>query len=45
MGLFSRNRTDQYSKQRDLAVLVVRLTTGGLLAGHGAQKLFGSFGG
>jgi putative oxidoreductase len=30
---------------RDLAVLVVRVTVGGLLAGHGSQKLFGWFGG
>ncbi|CAN5664401.1 MAG: DoxX family protein [Actinomycetota bacterium] len=30
---------------RDFAVLMVRLVVGGLLAGHGAQKLFGSFGG
>ncbi|HEU5014733.1 MAG TPA: DoxX family protein [Roseiflexaceae bacterium] len=29
----------------DLALLVLRLTLGSLLAGHGAQKLFGSFGG
>ena len=29
----------------DLAALVVRLVQGSLLAGHGAQKLFGSFGG
>jgi len=28
-----------------LALLVLRLTVGGLLAGHGAQKLFGWFGG
>jgi putative oxidoreductase len=30
---------------RDLARLVMRLVVGGLLAGHGAQKLFGWFGG
>jgi len=29
----------------DLAALVVRLVQGSLLAGHGAQKLFGTFGG
>jgi putative oxidoreductase len=29
----------------DLGVLALRLTVGGLMAGHGAQKLFGSFGG
>ena len=28
---------------RSLATLLLRLTVGGLLAGHGAQKLFGSF--
>ena len=28
-----------------VARLIIRLTVGGLLAGHGAQKLFGSFGG
>jgi putative oxidoreductase len=29
----------------DLALLLLRVVTGGLLTGHGAQKLFGSFGG
>lgn len=29
----------------DLALLLLRVVTGGLMAGHGAQKLFGSFGG
>src|SRR4030081_2280152 len=28
-----------------LALLMLRLVTGGLLIGHGAQKLFGAFGG
>ena len=30
---------------KDFGVLMLRLVVGGLLAGHGAQKLFGSFGG
>ncbi len=29
----------------DTALLLLRIVTGGLLAGHGAQKLFGAFGG
>ncbi len=33
------------STMRDMGLLVLRLTTGGLLAGHGALKLFGWFGG
>src|SRR5271154_1944289 len=32
-------------RNRDLALLVERLVLGGYLAAHGAQKLFGSFGG
>jgi putative oxidoreductase len=28
---------------RDFGLLILRLTLGGLLAGHGAQKLFGAF--
>lgn len=32
-------------KGKDVGLLALRLTTGGLLAGHGAQKLFGAFGG
>ena len=30
---------------QDLGPLILRLTLGGFLAGHGAQKLFGAFGG
>lgn len=30
---------------KDLALLVLRLSVGGLMIGHGSQKLFGSFGG
>ena len=29
----------------DLALLVIRLAVGLLFVGHGAQKLFGAFGG
>jgi putative oxidoreductase len=32
-------------RMTDLALLLLRVVTGGLLAGHGTQKLFGSFGG
>ena len=30
---------------RHIGLLILRLVAGGLLAGHGAQKLFGWFGG
>ena len=33
------------SRAKDLAPFIVRLTQGSLMAGHGAQKLFGAFGG
>jgi putative oxidoreductase len=33
------------SRVNDLAPLIVRLAQGSLMAGHGAQKLFGSFNG
>ena len=33
------------SKLNELAPMIVRLVQGSLMAGHGAQKLFGSFGG
>ncbi|MEA2532129.1 MAG: putative oxidoreductase [Thermomicrobiales bacterium] len=36
---------EERTRRADLGLLVLRLTAGGLLAGHGAQKLFGAFGG
>jgi len=36
---------EKHNPAADLGLLALRLTTGGLMAGHGAQKLFGSFGG
>jgi len=33
------------TRTADLGMLALRLTAGGLVAGHGAQKLFGAFGG
>jgi putative oxidoreductase len=33
------------STAKDVGLLALRLTYGGLMAGHGAQKLFGAFGG
>lgn len=45
MGLFDRGKDVNQGVGYDIAVLALRLTTGGLLAGHGAQKLFGAFNG
>ena len=39
----SRHRS--HNLATDLGLLTLRLTMGGLMAGHGAQKLFGIFGG
>jgi len=36
---------ESHNTTADFGLLALRLTTGGLMAGHGAQKLFGSFGG
>ena len=33
------------TRRADIGLLALRLTAGGLVAGHGAQKLFGAFGG
>jgi putative oxidoreductase len=38
-------KAEASSTMGDIGKLLLRLTTGGLLAGHGAQKLFGWFGG
>jgi putative oxidoreductase len=44
--MFGRTRRGQERiTLGDVGLLALRLTTGGLLAGHGAQKLFGAFGG
>ena len=37
------NYNKEVVKMRDLGLLIIRLVMGSLLAGHGAQKLFGSF--
>src|SRR5947209_3412969 len=38
-------RQQESSLMKDLGLLTLRLTVGGLLAGHGSQKLFGWFSG
>jgi putative oxidoreductase len=38
-------KTNPRTTLGDVGLLVLRLTVGGLLIGHGAQKLFGAFGG
>jgi putative oxidoreductase len=38
-------RVHEESRATDLGLLALRATMGGLMAGHGAQKLFGLFGG
>src|SRR5436305_7982770 len=38
-------RQKETSTMRDLGLLILRLAVGGLLAGHGSQKLFGWFSG
>jgi putative oxidoreductase len=44
MGRLSLGKTRrEYGIARDMGLLGLRGTTGGLMAGHGAQKLFGSF--
>lgn len=44
-AMIKMGRKEEESTAHDVGVLLLRLTTGGLLVGHGAQKLFGSFGG
>jgi putative oxidoreductase len=39
------NGQEESSTMRDLGLLILRLGVGGLLAGHGSQKLFGWFSG
>src|SRR2546429_9773351 len=38
-------RKKESSMMRDIGLLILRLAVGGLLAGHGSQKLFGWFSG
>ena len=45
MRAFRRQPDPRESMVRDIGLLALRVTTGALLAGHGAQKLFGAFNG
>lgn len=48
MGIFNRHSDDHNfgrSRLGDLSLLGLRMGVGGIVAGHGAQKLFGSFSG
>ncbi len=44
-GSTEANEVAGRGRAADVGILALRLGAGGLLAGHGAQKLFGSFGG
>jgi putative oxidoreductase len=44
-GVIVNTERSRGSRVNELAPMVVRLVQGSLMAGHGAQKLFGSFGG
>jgi putative oxidoreductase len=41
----TKQARDQNKAAANIGLLALRLAVGGLLAGHGAQKLFGAFGG
>ena len=44
-ALTSRICPPERTRAADLGIMTLRLGAGGLIAGHGAQKLFGAFGG
>ena len=44
-GVRVKTAKSRGARVNDLAPMIVRLAQGSLMAGHGAQKLFGSFGG
>lgn len=43
--MFGLKTRKELNTAADLGLLALRMTAGGLMAGHGAQKLFGAFGG